>query len=111
MERNDFFGLVASGIIGALTNIIHALYLKTVTGSRELLIRLGVSLLAIFPAYLLVEYLKIERNLAFIVGYIAGTLGDRVISEIYRREGDIFNYFVGKPENIEENNDNNGGEA
>ncbi|MEI7748230.1 MAG: hypothetical protein WCI81_04055 [Chlorobiaceae bacterium] len=107
MERNDFFGLLASGVIGALTNILHALYQKTLTGRRELLIRLGVSLLAIFPAYLLVEYFKIERNLAFIVGYIAGTLGDRVISEIYRRERDIFNYFVGKPEN----NDNNGGEA
>jgi hypothetical protein len=99
MERNDFFGLVASGIIGALTNIIHALYQKTCTGKRELLIRLGVSLLAIFPAYLLVEYLKIERNLAFIVGYLAGTLGDRVINEIYRREKGIFNYFVGESEN------------
>jgi hypothetical protein len=96
MERNDFFGLVASGIIGALTNIIHALYQKTCTGKREVLIRLGVSLLAIFPAYLVIEYMDFERNLAFIFGYLAGTLGDRVIAEIYRRERDLFNFFDNK---------------
>ena len=35
------------------------------------------------------------RDLSFIVGYISGALGDRVISEIYRRERRIFNYFAG----------------
>ncbi len=102
MERNDLFGLIASGIMGALTNIMHALYQRTVSGWRELLVRLGVSLLAICPAYLCIEYFKLEKDLAFIIGYIAGTLGDRVISEIYRREREFFNYFVGKHNNEEE---------
>lgn len=96
MERNDFFGLIASGMIGALTNVAHALYKRTCVSRRELLIRLIVSMLAIFPSYLLIEYMDIERDLAFIVGYLAGVLGDRVISEIYRREKEIFNFFSNK---------------
>jgi len=96
MERNDFFGLISSGMIGALTNVTHALYKRTCVDKHELLIRLVVSLLAIFPAYLVIEYMNIERDLAFVVGYLAGVLGDRVISEIYRREKDIFNFFSNK---------------
>jgi hypothetical protein len=69
---------------------------------RELAIRFIVSVLAICPAYLFCEYMSFERDLSFIVGYISGALGDRLISEIYRREKQIYEFFVGSYKDEEE---------
>jgi len=88
-------GLIVSGFLGALTNIFHGLYQNMIRSKRDLLMRFSVAVLAICPAYLFCEYMDFPRDLSFIVGYISGALGDRVISEIYRRERRIFNYFVG----------------
>ncbi|NMW22654.1 MAG: hypothetical protein HKK67_13750 [Chlorobiaceae bacterium] len=95
MKNEDILGLVISGFLGALTNIFHGLYQNMILGKRDLLIRFTVAVLAICPAYLFCEYMELPRDLSFIVGYISGALGDRVISEIYRRERRIFNFFAG----------------
>ncbi|MEI8186102.1 MAG: hypothetical protein WCG19_05355 [Chlorobiaceae bacterium] len=95
MKKEDMLGLIISGLLGALTNIFHGLYRNMITGWKDLLIRFAVAVLAICPAYLFCEYMDFPRNLSFIVGYISGALGDRVISEIYRRERKIFCFFAG----------------
>ncbi len=101
MNNNDFLGLVLSGFIGALTNLFHALYRNSIKEGRQLLIRFVMSMLAIFPAYLFCEYMNFKRDVAFIVGYVFGTLGDRVVNELYRRERKFYDFFVGSVENVE----------
>ncbi len=95
MKNEDMLGLMVSGLLGALTNIFHGLFQNRIKSWSDLLIRFTVALLAICPAYLLCKYMDFPRDLSFIVGYISGALGDRVISEIYRREKRIFNFFAG----------------
>ena len=95
MKNEDMVGLMVSGLLGALTNIFHGLFQNRIKSRRDLVIRFTVALLAICPAYLLCKYMDFPRDLSFIVGYISGARGDRVISEIYRRERRIFNYFAG----------------
>ncbi len=95
MEKSDLYGLVISGLLGALTNIFHGLSINMKYKPKELFIRFIISVLAIFPAYLFCEYMDLSRILVFIVAYICGALGDRLINEIYRRENNIYSFFVG----------------
>ena len=90
--------IAISGFLGALTNIFHGLYQNMIRSKRDLFIRFTVAVLAVCPAYLFCKYMDFPRDLSFIVGYISGALGDRVISEIYRREKRIFTYFLGSPD-------------
>jgi len=99
MKNEDMLGLMVSGLLGALTNIFHGLFQNRIKSRRDMLIRFTVALLAICPAYLLCKYMDFPRDLSFIVGYISGALGDRVISEIYRRESSIYDFFFGKSNN------------
>ena len=99
MKNEDMLGLMVSGLLGALTNIFHGLFQNRIKSRRDMLIRFTVALLAICPAYLLCKYMDFPRDLSFIVGYISGALGDRVISEIYRRESSFYDYFFGKSNN------------
>ena len=101
MNNNDVLGLVISGFIGALTNLFHALYRNTVKDSRHLLIRFVISMLAICPAYLFCEYMNFKRDVAFIIGYVFGTLGDRVVNELYRKERRFYDFFIGEIEKTE----------
>ena len=87
--------MVVSGILGALTNIFHGLYMNMKYDFKGLLVRFVISILAICPAYLFCEYMGFERNLSFIVGYISGALGDRLINELYRREKRIYEIIAG----------------
>ena len=98
MKNDDMLGLMISGFLGALTNIFHGLYQNMIRSKRDLFIRFTVAVLAVCPAYLFCKYMDFPRDLSFIVGYISGALGDRVISEIYRREKRIFTYFLGSPD-------------
>ena len=105
MNNYDFLGLMLSGFIGALTNLFHALYRNTVKDGRQLVIRFVLSMLAICPAYLFCEYMNFKRDVAFIVGYVFGTLGDRVVNELYRRERKLYDFFAGGVEKMEKNKD------
>jgi hypothetical protein len=98
MTNNDLLGLVLSGFIGALTNLFHALYRNTIKDFRQLLIRFTISILAICPAYLFCAYMNFDRNITFIIGYIFGILGDRMVNELYRREKKIYDFFIGDME-------------
>jgi len=114
MKNDDMLGLMISGFLGALTNIFHGLHQNMIMSKRDLFIRFTVAVLAICPAYLLCQYMDFPRDLSFIVGYISGALGDRVISEIYRRERKIFTYFTGAPDEeklLDRNQPNNDKEA
>lgn len=95
MEKNDLYGLVISGLAGTITSILHAVQRGVEHSWRKVLLQFGVGFCAIYPAFLVGEVLGLDRNMLLVVGYLAGILGDRVIQEIYRRESDIYNYFVG----------------
>ena len=62
MNNYDFFGVMLSGFIGALTNLFHALYRNRIKDGRQLLIRFVISMLAICPAYLFCEYMNFKRD-------------------------------------------------
>jgi hypothetical protein len=65
------------------------------------LLQFAVGFCAIYPGYLVGEVMGLDRNMLLVVGYLAGILGDRVIQEIYRRESDIFSFFIGRKGRID----------
>ena len=44
---------------------------------------------------MVVVVFHLDKDMLLVIGYLAGLLGDRVIQEIYRREQDIYTFFVG----------------
>jgi hypothetical protein len=96
MQKTDLYGLVISGLAGTITSILHAVQRGVKHSWRKVLLQFGIGFCAIYPAYLAGEVLSLDKNMLLVVGYLAGILGDRVIQEIYRREQDIFSFFIEK---------------
>lgn len=101
MDKIDLYGLVLSGFAGTITSILHAIQRGVKHSWRKILLQFGIGFCAIYPAYLAGEVLKLDKNMLLVVGYMAGILGDRVIQEIYRRESDIFSFFIGRKGRID----------
>lgn len=95
MEKLDLYGFLLSGLAGTITSVIHAIKQGVRHSWSKLLVQFAVGFCAVYPAYLLGEVLDLDREMLLVVGYLAGVLGDRVIQEIYRREEDIYSFFVG----------------
>lgn len=98
MNNNEFIGLIVTGILGAITNIIHGLYRSMKYNKVQIALRFLISILAICPAYIFCEYMKFGREIVYMAGYLSGLLGDRLINEIYRREGQLYKLLAGQYE-------------
>jgi hypothetical protein len=95
MDKSNLYGLVLSGIAGTITSVLHTMQRGVKHSWRKVLLQFGIGFCAIYPAYLAGEVLKLDKNMLLVAGYLAGILGDRVIQEIYRREAEIYSFFIG----------------
>lgn len=95
MQQTDLYGLLLSGIAGTITSILHAIQRGVKHSWRKIALQFCIGFCAIYPAYLVGEIFALDKNMLLVVGYFAGILGDRVIQEVYRREQDIYTFFVG----------------
>ena len=95
MDKADLYGLILSGFAGTITSILHAVQRGVRHSWRKIGVQFAIGFCAIYPAYLAGEIFELDKNKLLVIGYLAGILGDRVIQEIYRREQDIYTFFVG----------------
>lgn len=95
MDKSNLYGLVLSGLAGTITSILHTIQRGIKHSWRKTLLQFAVGFCAVYPAYLAGEVLDLNREMCLVVGYLAGVLGDRVIQEIYRREAEIYSFFIG----------------
>lgn len=95
MEKANLYGLLLSGLAGTVTSILHAIKQGVKHTWGKTLLQFSLGFAAVYVAYLIGEIFDLSREQLLVVGYLAGVLGDRVIQEIYRRENDIYSFFVG----------------
>ena len=95
MNREHLAALIISGGAGIMTSILHMMQSGAKQTVGKVTLQFAVGACAIYVGYMIGEWFDLDRETLLVVGYICGLLGDRVIQEIYRRENDIYNYFVG----------------
>ena len=95
MDKINVYGLLLSGLAGTITSILHAIKQGVKHSWRKALLQFSVGACAVYPAYLVGNIFHLDKDMLLVIGYLAGLLGDRVIQEIYRREQDIYTFFVG----------------
>ena len=94
MPENQLRDIIISTVFGSATRALYNY--KNKLSLKNIILNLLLSIMTIFPAYLLVCQFELNSYHAMIIGYCFGILGERIIIYIMKKHEVIFDSIIFK---------------
>jgi ABC-type Mn2+/Zn2+ transport system permease subunit len=95
MDKNALQDVIVAGIVGGVTSSLVAIKRRRIKTIKDLILHASICVVAIYPAFILGEYLNLSSTERTAVGYIFGLLGDKIVEYIYNQQQTILDALKG----------------